>query len=179
MIIEEAASALLSGQGVTCPVPFFGDHRAQLEMEDIEDISAEDISETLRNFLALDDTDRLAATRHVYAYFKDFWDEFEEDALSPGTKPPANPEDVWRLVTPGDLLLSNDPHHEPNRYYIVMEAECDWEPEHGLMLVWRDGKTLTKVSGYDGHVTNRNAYADPAMKNVVYHSYRGFTTSYD
>ena len=48
------------------------------------------------------------------------------------------------------------------------EANCDWEEEHGLMLVWRNGTTLTKVGGYDGHLTNVNAYANKKMINVVY-----------
>ena len=173
---SDLALALMRGEPVTCPVPFFSNHEATLELEDIEEFTEANVAETIEAFLSLGEADRMAATRHVHAYFQDFWQEFGEEALSPGEVPPKTPEDVWRLVVPGDLLLTNDPHHEPGRFYMVMEAECDWEPEHGLMLVWRDGRTLTKVSPYDGHVTQENAYADPALNGVVYHSYQGNTT---
>ncbi|HRP77595.1 MAG TPA: hypothetical protein PL183_00670 [Aquamicrobium sp.] len=38
------------------------------------------------------------------------------------------------------------------------------------MLVWRNGTTLTKVGGYDGHLTNRSAYDDDddRLIDVVY-----------
>jgi hypothetical protein len=36
------------------------------------------------------------------------------------------------------------------------------------MLVWCNGTTLTKVGGYDGHVTNVNSYADDSLADVVY-----------
>jgi hypothetical protein len=34
--------------------------------------------------------------------------------------------------------------------------------------VWRDGKAITKVGRYDGHMTNSDAYADPELVGVVY-----------
>ena len=56
----------------------------------------------------------------------------------------------------------------PGHSYVVVEANCDWEEEHGLMLVWKDGKRLTKVGGYDGHLSNVWAYDDDTLENVVY-----------
>jgi hypothetical protein len=41
------------------------------------------------------------------------------------------------------------------RVYVSVECECDWEPEHGLQIVFRDGATVTKVGPYDGHVVYR------------------------
>jgi hypothetical protein len=36
------------------------------------------------------------------------------------------------------------------------------------MLVWHNGTTLIKVGSYDGHLTNRSAYADDSLIDVVY-----------
>ena len=52
--------------------------------------------------------------------------------------------------------------------YFSLECNCDWEPEHGLQLILRDGTRITKVGGYDGHLTNADAFGDPAKVGVVY-----------
>jgi len=36
--------------------------------------------------------------------------------------------------------------------YFSIEGNCDWEEEHGLQLVFRDGTEVTKVGQYDGHL---------------------------
>lgn len=38
---------------------------------------------------------------------------------------------------------------------------CEWEEEHGLQLVFKEGKKLTRISGYDGHITAADAYDIP------------------
>lgn len=40
-------------------------------------------------------------------------------------------------------------------------CECDWEEEHGLQLVFRQGKKLTRISDQDGHLTEADAYDKP------------------
>jgi len=40
-------------------------------------------------------------------------------------------------------------------------CECDWEPEHGLQLVFRQGRKLTRISAQDGHLTEADAYDKP------------------
>ena len=42
-----------------------------------------------------------------------------------------------------------------------MACECEWEQEHGLQLVFRQGKKLTRVSDQDGHLTKADAYGIP------------------
>jgi hypothetical protein len=50
-----------------------------------------------------------------------------------------------------------------------LECECDWEPEHGLQIVFRDGREVTKVGPYDGHLTNSAAYANDDLDGIVYY----------
>lgn len=37
--------------------------------------------------------------------------------------------------------------------HVVLGCECAWEPEHGLQLVFRDGRRLTRISQFDGDLT--------------------------
>ena len=76
------------------------------------------------------------------------------------------PEDVWRHVQLGDELWVQ--RAQSGRWFVSIECECDWEPEHGLQLVLEDGARVTKVGPYDGHLTNAAAYADPTLEGVVY-----------
>lgn len=75
---------------------------------------------------------------------------------------------VWDFVT-----LTRQPvvqREQPGGpWFVALENECAWEPEHGLMLVLKEGRTVTKVSEYDGHLTNRHAFADDSIpEDAVY-----------
>lgn len=45
---------------------------------------------------------------------------------------------------------------------------CDWETEHGLQIVFKQGLKINKLGPFDGHLTNSDAYADKKLENVVY-----------
>jgi hypothetical protein len=80
------------------------------------------------------------------------------------------PSDVWKYVQFGSELHVNrraDGDDEDGIYF-SFDCNCDWELEHGLNLVLRDGLVFTKVGPYDGHLTNADAYADPTLKGVVF-----------
>jgi hypothetical protein len=42
---------------------------------------------------------------------------------------------------------------EDGRVYLSVECECSWEIEHGLQLVFRDGRAISRIGPYDGHLT--------------------------
>ena len=124
-------------------------------------------------FLALGPEARAAAAPHVLAYCRDTVEAVGEDALD-GVEPPAGPDDVWRLVEPVNLTV----RERDGVAFVVMEANCAWEPEHGLMVVWRDGRQLEKVSEYDGHLTNAAAFDDPGLAETVYSAAEPSFTTY-
>ena len=138
---------------------------AEVELEEPE--TSRDAA-ALKNFLELTAQDRLNASRHVHAYYLDFHSAVGgEDWLDSKMGVPATPEDIWNHVQPQTLFVESSPDL-PGHSYVVVEANCDWEEEHGLMLVWKDGKRLTKVGGYDGHFSNAWPYDDDTLENVVY-----------
>jgi hypothetical protein len=117
----------------------------------------------LDRFLALTQKDRQTMTRHVEAYCRDFI-EWTGD----GTVDIPTADAIWTQVHPKGLFIDDESLSPANEAYVIVEADCDWEPEHGLMLCFEGGRTLTKCGGYDGHLTNSNAFDDERMANVVY-----------
>jgi hypothetical protein len=65
-------------------------------------------------------------------------------------------------------IVTRDPYGD-RRVYVSLKCECDWEPEHRLQIVSRDGRTVSKVGRYDGHLTNSAAYNTDALDGVEYH----------
>lgn len=145
-------------------IPYFDNAEVEL-IDDPEDPGAEMALET---FLMLTPADRIVDSRHVFAYYRDFHEAVGgQDWLDEQMGVPETPADIWKHVTPTTLDLRKG-RGDDSSWYVMVEANCAWEEEHGLLLVWRDGRTLTKVGGYDGHVTNANAYADDGLRDVVY-----------
>ncbi|SCY91679.1 hypothetical protein SAMN03159288_05217 [Rhizobium sp. NFACC06-2] len=146
-------------------VPYFDGAEVEFvdaDLDDPESIAA------LETFLSLTKADRYSDARHVLAYYKDYSEEAgKPDWLEEEIGTLASPVEIWRHVTPGPVVVENGRGEDENRY-VVMEAECAWNSERGLMLVWRNGTILSKVGGYNGHVTNANAYRDETLKDVVY-----------
>jgi len=50
---------------------------------------------------------------------------------------------------------------------VQITAECEWEPEHGLQIVYRDGSELKRVSQQDGHLTYVDAYGLPESEDRI------------
>jgi hypothetical protein len=63
-------------------------------------------------------------------------------------------------VHPSEIYVTRRPKNDQD-IYIQIACECDWEEEHGLQLVFRQGKKLTRVSSQDGHITEADAYGRP------------------
>lgn len=82
---------------------------------------------------------------------------FEEDVP---LRAITDPSQVWNFVTPSRIYLSRR-HRRDKDVYLHLTGGCTWEEEHGLQLVFRQGKKLTRVSPQDGHVTEADAYDIP------------------
>jgi hypothetical protein len=123
----------------------------------------------LSNFLSLGADGRLAASRHVFAYYLDQKAAFEKIGFKPDTMPDISAaERVWDYVQAKLVFVQHDHYSAGNEPYVAIEADCDWHAERGLMLCFRWGNSLTKCGGFNGHVTNRNAFADDSLVDVVY-----------
>jgi hypothetical protein len=108
--------------------------------------------------LRLDPSALDKVTPHVWANYREFRDAVGDDvpAIDPS-------DDIWAHVQPSGILVEERDGHA----YVSFECNCDWEVEHGLMLVLRDGVRWVKVSAYDGHLTDGRAYAKPFLDDWI------------
>lgn len=158
-------------EGARVAVPFFDGREVELFFEDEKELR--DFGETIRDFLAIGSEARAAATRHVYAYFKDFTDEVGFEWADPRMDKITAESDIWKFVYPTTIGAQESwdvGDKEKKRKFVVLEGNCGWDAEHGILMSWRDGVELVKVSNYDGHATNGHAYADLSKDAYIYFS---------
>lgn len=125
-----------------------------------------DLVACVEAFCSLDVSHLESASGHVFDYYRDVASEVA--SRTPGFPDISQPAQVWDFVT-----LTREPvvqrEEDGGPWFVALENECAWEPEHGLMLVLKEGREVTKVSEYDGHLTNRHAFADDSIpESAVY-----------
>jgi hypothetical protein len=114
---------------------------------------ADAIDAVMDAFLALGPVDRATAGVPVFAYCKDILEsigaEWPEALVMAAITDPA---DIWRHVVVSQIDIRKDTRHGEPPFYILIYCACDWEEEHGLQLVYRNGNALMRVSQQDGNV---------------------------
>lgn len=135
---------ILGAQGV-----FAIDHDYPLEVEP-------QLAECINAFCALTPAALDAAKDAVYAYYRHIADGFgADDCDEYGIPAIASSAQVWDHV---QLTDSPYVHVRGGIWYVMLDNDCAWEQEHGLMIVWRQGQRVSRVSAYDGHVSNQDAW---------------------
>jgi len=126
-----------------------------------EDPAPHEIAAAVRRFLDLTATDRDQASPHIFRNYVEFAEAVEDvDVVID------RPEDVWAHVHPTAIHVSRR-HRRDRKVYVQITANCDWEQEHGLQIVYRDGNQLSRVSSQDGHLTHTDAYDLPEDKDRI------------
>jgi len=148
------------------PVLVLGNKLCRFVLEGYpEDQNQKDFDTAITNFLSIDDSVLKAASPYVFQYYKDciaHWTQGEQFLSIP------SPEDVWAHVRLGDEpMVSRRPYGDKG-IYVSLECGCDWEQEHGLQIVFKNGNKVNKVGPYDGHLTNSDAFADGSLEDVIY-----------
>ncbi len=144
------------------PVPFLRGHRCSFLFE--EDPDDPDVRAAMKRLLNPKSKLLAAFEPHVVAYCKDVLARYPPESPRPDVKL-EKPGDVWSHV---DFGFEFAVTREEDGIYFSLECNCDWEEEHGLQLVIRDGHVVVKVGPFDGHLTNSRAFGDPSLRDVVY-----------
>ncbi|MFI0410437.1 DUF6985 domain-containing protein [Actinomadura sp. 3N508] len=134
-----------------------------------DDAAPEEFHAAIQTFLALDASALTAATPSIFAYYRDITDDVLASGDDDWYVEIAGPDDVLDHVRLGNEPMVTRDLGGDDHVYVSLECECDWEEEHGLQIVFRDGRTVTKVGPYDGHLTNSSAWADDSLDGIVYH----------
>jgi len=128
-----------------------------------------DYHRAIANFLQIQPHILKDAELHVFRYYQNcnsYWEPGDDDFL---TIP--SPGEVWKHVQFGSEPAFIRRARGDRGIYVSLECNCDWEPEHGLQIVFKDGLCVTKVGPFDGHLTNSDAYANDALEDVIYHEF--------
>ena len=131
-----------------------------------EDARKEDFHDAIANFRSSERDLLNEAARHVFRYYEDMSRGL--DRGDPDYVEAAAPASIWDHVQLGSELHISRRRYGDHAVYISLECNCDWEPEHGLQLVFKEGLAVVKVGPYDGHLTNADAYDDPGLEGTIY-----------
>jgi hypothetical protein len=131
-----------------------------------EDPAPEQYHVAITNLLSCSFSVLQAAEQYVFQYYQNMnthWAQSDAEFIRIGS-----PSEVWQHVQLDTEPIVTRRGYGDRGIYVSLECNCDWEPEHGLQIVLKNGSVVTKVGPYDGHLTNSDAYADESLENVVY-----------
>ncbi|MFA7380874.1 MAG: hypothetical protein WC150_10445 [Bacteroidia bacterium] len=106
----------------------------------------ESADKVLENFLKLNSKDRINDSGLVYKYYNETLKSGYTKALNIKTS-----SEIWNHLIANEIIIQWD---ENGDLYLCVSCGCDWEIEHGLQLVFKNGHTLVRASGHDGHFTD-------------------------
>lgn len=130
-----------------------------------DDPHPEDFHVAIRNMLEAQPILLEGATPYLHQYYLDCAELLGDELPSLDIHEPA---DVWKHVDLNLELAVMRDHGSGREVFLSVSGSCAWEPEHGLQLVFEDGRKVSKVGPYDGHVSNVSAFDDPRLAGVVY-----------
>ncbi len=102
----------------------------------------------LKRFLQLNTMDQRKDSKKVELYYQACIKELGVTPLSI-----KEAKDVWDFVTPTNIIVEQNIN---GKFYVTLSCKCEWEKTHGLQLVFREGKKLTRASGHDGQFEDWN-----------------------
>lgn len=145
-------------------VPYFGGLSLPFVLRGVEEDSAPfDFESALTAFFRLGSTEREQAGYYVFRLYRQFTEAIGEDEFN-FVIPSASA--VWNFVTPTEIHVSRR-HRRDQLVYVEILAECRWEIEHGLVVIYRSGSTLSRVSEQDGHLTTSDAFDFLEERNSI------------
>ena len=160
-------------------IPFFDNRKVSFTFMDVDPMAdttfIEEADLALRNFLNLTTADRDIYSELVYKNCTDTLDELGYDSVNEDLANLNSPKGIWNFVKPSGIFVSRR-HRRDQDIYLAVSCGCDWEEEHGLQLVFKQGKQLTRISGHDGHITDADAYDKPDEEDELLFNYNNGAT---
>jgi hypothetical protein len=146
------------------PVPYFGGLSLPFVLRGVEDDSVpSDFASGLTAFFCLGSAEREQASHYIFRLYRQFVEGVGEDEFD-FTIP--NAAAIWDFVTPTEIHVSRRQRRD-QLVYVEILAGCRWEIEHGLVVIYRSGSTLSRVSDQDGHLTTSDAFGFPEERDAI------------
>lgn len=148
-------------------VPVLGNKKCQIGIDDYDDDPRQSEFHTaIKNFLTISPSVLQDAAPYVFEYYEDMKRAVGDDEEDfPNINSAAH---VFRHVRLGAHPQVRRRAYGDKGIYVSLECGCDWEPEHGLQIVFKNGLKVNKVGPFNGHLTVSDAYADKQLENVIY-----------
>lgn len=67
---------------------------------------------------------------------------------------------IWEQISLNHIYITRRPKKDKD-IYVRLVGGCSWDKEHGIQIVYRQGKRVTRISGQDGHATKADAFGIP------------------
>ena len=151
-------------ESIEIEVPFFENKRLKVIFMDFEPqfdpTFITEADDALDCFLKLGVPDRNGISHLAYKNCIDFLNAVRFEELDRLLRQLEDENDIWKFIYPTEIYISRRLYNDKD-IYIQIACECEWEQEHGLQLVFRQGKKLTRISDQDGHLTEADAYNKP------------------
>jgi len=145
-------------------IPFFDNIELTIIFMDFEPDQdttfLQEADKALTNFFKLNSADRNSISDLAYKNCMDFLDAVGFDEADEALSKIKDKNEIWKFIHPSEIYVTRRPYKEQD-VYVFVACECEWEEEHGLQLVFRQGKKLTRISDQDGHLTEADAYDKP------------------
>lgn len=155
-------------------IPFFENEKLAITFMDFEPehdkTFIEEADQTLINFLKLNLAYRNSISDLAYKNCKDFLDTVGYEKADAPLRKIKDHNEIWNFIHPTEIYVTRRPYNDKD-VYIILACECDWDQEHGLQLVFRQGKQLTRISGQDGHLTEADTYDKPDEEDELLSNY--------
>ncbi len=148
-------------------IPFFENQEFKIIYSDFvpeEDLEEADLA--IEAFLKNEKPEREAISHLVYKNCMDFLSMVEYDDADKELWDIKDKNEIWKFVDPTQILVTRRPYKDQDMY-VQITCNCEWEEEHGLQIVLRQGKQVTRVSGIDGHLTEADAYNKPDSEDQL------------
>lgn len=147
------------------PVPVLGGKQCHFVVAGYDDDENKaDYHAAIANFLSIDPSVLKKAEPHLYRYYESVLAYLDEDEVETID----SPSDVWNHIELGDEALVGRRTEGDLGIYISLECGCDWEEEHGLQIVFKNGERVNKVGPYDGHFAHSDSFDDESLEDVIF-----------
>lgn len=141
-------------------IPFFDNKTIKISFLNLEPANDKlfinEADTALNNFLSMGPSNRLKLSSFAYQNCMEFLNAVEYDEEDKPLWDIKDQSEIWNFVYPQDIEVIRR-YRRDQDIYINVICECEWEREHGLQLVFRQGKKLTRISSQDGHITEADA----------------------
>jgi hypothetical protein len=131
-----------------------------------DDPKQQEFHAAIAKFLSIDRSVLERVEKEIYKYYevcRDLYGDEVDDFVMINS---ANK--VWPHIQLGTEPVVQRRSDGDELIYISLECECDWEPEHGLQIVFKNGKEVNKIGPFDSHLTNSDAYDNEDLEDVIF-----------